>query len=59
MKVPPTYVGFRTAAAVICVLVLLLLGLGVAGNGPLSQLSGVTHDASNWLHLHWNPGEQQ
>ena len=59
MKIPASYVVFRAAAAAMCVLALLLFGLGVAGNGPLGQLSGVASEASSWLHIHWNPGGQQ
>ncbi len=55
-KIPPTYVIFRVTAVVICVLGLLVFGLGVAGHGPLGQLSGATSEASRWLHLHGNPG---
>jgi hypothetical protein len=58
MKMPPTFVIFRGAAATITVLVLLLLGLGLSGRGPLDGLGGVTSHAASWLRVNTGPANR-
>jgi hypothetical protein len=48
---PTTYVVFRAVAAAIMLTALLVVGLGIAGRGPLSSLGGLTRQATTWLHI--------
>jgi hypothetical protein len=41
MTTPPHAVAFRAVTVVITLLVLLCVGLGLAGHGPASGLSGL------------------
>ena len=50
MRIPLTYVIFRVTAVAVTALVLLLLGTGLGGHGPLGGLGGFTSDAISWLH---------
>jgi hypothetical protein len=52
MRTPATYVAFRATTTTITFLVLLFLGLGLAGTGPLRGLGPAGSDAISWLHIH-------
>lgn len=49
MKTPPTFVIVRAATSAITLFLLLLLGLGLAGHGPLDSLHALTSHAIDWL----------
>jgi hypothetical protein len=48
---PRTYVIFRAAAVTMTALILLLLGLGLSGRGPLGSLGPVTSTTVSWLQV--------
>jgi hypothetical protein len=50
MKTPPHVVVHRLVAAVITVLILLVIGLGVASHGPLGGLGAGTGRADQLIH---------
>jgi hypothetical protein len=51
VKTPPTFVIFRSVAAAITLLVLLLFGLGLARLGPAGSLGGFSGHVTSWLHV--------
>jgi hypothetical protein len=57
MKTPPHFVIYRLATVTITVLILLAVGLGAAGYGPLGSLGGRTSQAEqlirNWYANGW------
>lgn len=50
MKTPPHFIVYRLAAVTITLLILLTVGLGVAGRGPLGGLGGRTGQAVQLVH---------
>jgi hypothetical protein len=50
MKTPPHFVIYRLAAVTITALVLLAVGLGAAGHGPLGGLGARTCQAEQLIH---------
>jgi hypothetical protein len=50
-QTPPHVVVYRSITATITVLLLLWIGAGLAGYGPLTALHGVAHPVSHALHL--------
>jgi hypothetical protein len=51
MRTPPTFAVFRITAAAVTVLLLVLVGMGVSGHGPLDGLGTVTSHATQWLRV--------
>ena len=51
MKTPPHVVAYRSVIAAITLLILLSVGLGVAGYGPLTALHRAASPVSRELHL--------
>ena len=51
MRTPPHVVAYRSVIAAVTALLLLCIGLGLAGYGPLVVLHQVTHPVSHGLHL--------
>jgi hypothetical protein len=51
MRTPPHVVAYRSVTSFITVLILLSVGLGLAGYGPLAILHQVTSPVSHDLHL--------
>jgi hypothetical protein len=51
MKTPPHVVAYRSITAVITTLILLSIGLGFAGYGPLVVLHRSAEPVSHALHL--------
>jgi len=56
MRIPPTFIVFRAAAATITLLVLLLFGLGLARLGPASGLGAFAEHATGWLRVNTGVG---
>lgn len=50
MKTPPHVVLYRLAAVTITALILLTVGLGAAGRGPLGGLGARTSRAEQLVH---------
>ena len=44
MTTPPQVVAFRTVTVAVTLLILLVVGLGLAGLGPAGGLTGLVHD---------------
>lgn len=51
MRTPPLVVTYRSVTAAVTALILLSIGLGLAGYGPLLVLHRVAHPVSHELHL--------
>lgn len=51
MKTPPSVVAYRSVTAAVTVLILLSIGFGLAGYGPLVVLHRLAHPVSHGLHL--------
>lgn len=51
METPPHVVAYRSVISVVTLLILLSVGLGVAGYGPLTVLHRVVSPVSSELHL--------
>lgn len=51
MRTPPHVVVYRSVTSVVAVLILLVLGFGLAGSGPLTSLHRVGSPVSHLLHL--------
>jgi hypothetical protein len=51
MRVPVTFVVFRSVAVALMVLALVAFGLGLSGHGPLGGLVSWTNAARSWLHI--------
>lgn len=51
MRTPPHVVAYRSVTVALAVLILLSIGLGFAGYGPLATLHRVAHPLSHALHL--------
>jgi hypothetical protein len=58
MRIPPSFVIFRVATPTITLLILLLVGMGLSGRGPLSGLGGITSHAASWLRVTMGAGGQ-
>jgi len=51
MRTPPSVVAYRGAIALVTLLILLSVGFGTAGTGPLAVLHRMTSPISSELHL--------
>jgi hypothetical protein len=51
MKTPPHVVAYRSVTAAATTLILLSIGLGIAGYGPLVVLHRIAQPVSHELHL--------
>ncbi|MGH3211081.1 MAG: hypothetical protein ACRDNO_25315 [Trebonia sp.] len=51
MTTPPLVITYRSVTAVVTMLVLLSVGLGFAGYGPLVDLHRIAQPVSHELHL--------
>ena len=51
MRTPPHVVAYRSVAAAVTALILLSVGLGFAGYGPLVVLHGASEPVWHALHL--------
>jgi hypothetical protein len=51
MRTPPHVAAYRSVTAVITALIVLSIGLGLAGYGPLIVLHRTTEPVSHMLHL--------
>jgi len=51
LRTPPHIVAYRLVTAAIAVLILLSLGLGLAGYGPVSALHRLASPVTHALHL--------
>jgi len=49
VSIPPTFVMFRLVAVTVTLVLLLSLGFGLRGHGPLHGLVGYGNSALNWL----------
>lgn len=58
MTIPRTFVLFRITAATITVLVLVLVGYGMAGHGLFHGLGGITGHAVSWLRVNTGIGDR-
>ena len=56
MKTPPLVVSYRSVTAVLTALILLSIGLGFAGYGPLVVLHRAAEPVSHGLHLDRSSG---
>ncbi|HET7018363.1 MAG TPA: hypothetical protein VFI65_30875 [Streptosporangiaceae bacterium] len=52
MRIPISYVVFRSLVSAGTVLVLLLVGLGLGGFGPFSGAGYFARHALNWLSIY-------
>jgi hypothetical protein len=51
VSTPPHVVAYRSVTTAIAALILVFLGLGLAGNGPLAPLHQVARPVAHALHL--------
>lgn len=51
LRTPPNVVAYRSVTAAVTVLILLSIGLGFAGYGPLVALHRASEPVSRTLHL--------
>ena len=51
MRTPPNVIAYRSVISSISVLILLALGFGLAGFGPLTPLHRLASPVSHYLHL--------
>jgi hypothetical protein len=51
MRTPPHVVAYRAVTSVLAAAILLSVGLGMAGYGPLAALHRVASPVSHALHL--------
>jgi hypothetical protein len=51
MNIPVTFVLFRTAAAMLTLLIVIAFVLGLTGHGPLDGVHGWTTATENWLYI--------
>jgi hypothetical protein len=51
MRTPPLVITYRSVTAALTALILLAIGLGLAGYGPLVVLHRVAQPVSQELHL--------
>lgn len=51
MRTPPNVLAYRLVTSALTVLILISVGLGLAGYGPLTALHRVAHPVSDALHL--------
>lgn len=49
-KTPDTFVGIRLVIAALTLFVIVLIGFGLDGWGPLGLLSTVTDHIVEWIH---------
>jgi hypothetical protein len=51
MRTPPNVVVYRLVTSALTALILISVGAGLAGYGPLTALHQIAHPVSHALHL--------
>jgi hypothetical protein len=51
MKTPPSVIAYRAVASLITALIVLAVGYGLAGGGPLTGLHALAAPLTHALHL--------